>query len=62
MARFERALLSVMGPPQLGDPDEPAPALAPPPAGRCPKCRTSYEHHEVVRDPGLTYLRCPPVD
>lgn len=55
---FERFLFSFMGPPQLGDPrtggSQPEPAAVP-----CPKCGVPYDEHEVVRDPGLTYTRCP---
>ena len=56
---LQRFLFSFMGPPQLGDPDEPPPA-APRPSPPCPKCRQSYDLHEVVRDARLTYTRCPP--
>ena len=55
--RLHRALFSVMGPPQLGDPDEPP---APPaPAATCPRCGQSYDDHEMVRTPRFTTPRCP---
>jgi hypothetical protein len=57
--RWERALFSVMGPPQLGDAGPPAHEVPPPPAAACPKCSRSYDLHEVVRDPRLTWTRCP---
>lgn len=56
---FERLLFRVMGPPQLGDVHAPMADLPPPPVTRCPQCRRPYDEHEVVRDPGLTYSRCP---
>ena len=57
--RFERLMFSFMGPPQLGDVNAPARELAPRPVELCGKCRRPYDDHEVVRDPGLTYSRCP---
>ena len=59
--RFERFLFSFMGPPQLGDPGDPAgpAAQAQGPAVRCPKCAMPYDDHEIVRTPRLTYTRCP---
>jgi hypothetical protein len=56
---FERFLFSFMGPPQLGDVNAPPRDLPVRPSARCPKCGQSYDEHEVVRDPGLTYTRCP---
>ena len=58
--RFERVLFSVMGPPQLGDVNAPVRQLPAVPAALCPKCGEPYDGHEVVRDPRLTYMRCPP--
>jgi hypothetical protein len=55
---FERFLLSFMGPPPVGDAHAPLPPVSSP-SPRCPQCGTSYDEHEVVRDPGLTYTRCP---
>ena len=55
----QRFLFSFMGPPELGDPDEPHRPAAPGPVALCPKCRQPYDEHEVVRDPRLTYTRCP---
>jgi hypothetical protein len=56
---LERFLFSFMGPPQLGDVNAPPADLPVVPSARCPKCRLPYDEHEVVRDPGLTYTRCP---
>ena len=58
-SRWERALFAVMGPPQLGDARAPAREVPEPVAAACPKCSRSYDLHEVVRDPRLTYSRCP---
>ena len=57
--RFERMLFSFMGPPQLGDVNAPVPERPAVPSAPCPKCALPYDDHEVVRDPGLTYSRCP---
>jgi hypothetical protein len=58
-SRWERVLFSVMGPPQLGDAGAPSTGVAPPPVAPCPKCSRPYDEHEIVRDPRLTYTRCP---
>ena len=57
--RLERLMFSFMGPPQLGDLNAPARELPARPVELCGKCRRPYDEHEVVRDPGLTYSRCP---
>ena len=56
----ERVLFSFMGPPQLGDARAPARDVPPPPVAACPTCAEPYDLHEIVRDPRLTYTRCPP--
>lgn len=56
---FERFLFSFMGPPQLGDVNAPMAELPPPPVATCTKCGLPFDEHEVVRDPRLTYTRCP---
>lgn len=56
---LERLMFSVMGPPQLGDPNAPVVEAPPRPVELCRSCRQPYADHEVVRDPGLTYTRCP---
>ncbi len=58
-SRFERVLFSFMGPPQLGDLHAPARNLPPRPVELCGRCSQPYDDHEIVRDPGLTYSRCP---
>jgi hypothetical protein len=55
--RWERLLLTVMGPPQLGDVNEPPPS-GPPPDPVCSRCGKPRSAHEVVREPGLTYTHC----
>jgi hypothetical protein len=56
--RLERLLLSVMGPPQVGDPHAPSTRPIPEPAA-CPRCSKGYDEHQVVRDRNLTWSRCP---
>lgn len=55
---FHRAMFSVMGPPQLGDLSAPVPEAGAD-TGTCTKCRKAYAEHEVVREPRLTFTRCP---
>ncbi len=55
---FERFIFSFMGPPQLGDVNAPVREVAQP-VTLCAKCRRPYDEHEIVRDPRLTYTRCP---
>ena len=57
--RVERFLFSFMGPPQLGDHGAPARQIVPRPSPPCGRCGEPWEAHEVVRDPRLTYTRCP---
>lgn len=57
--RWERFVFSFMGPPQLGDPSAPAAEPTPVQGPPCTKCGRSYDDHEIVRDPRLTYVRCP---
>jgi hypothetical protein len=56
---IERMLFSVMGPPQVGDVNAPMKELPPRPVEICPKCGQPRDDHEVVREPRLTYTRCP---
>lgn len=55
----DRVLLSVMGPPQIGDPNAPAKQVAAPPIEICPRCHQPKADHEVVREASLTFSRCP---
>lgn len=55
----DRVLLSVMGPPQLGDVNAPPRELPPGPVELCPQCHQPWDEHDVVRTPTLTYMRCP---
>ena len=57
--RFERVLFTFMGPPQLGDLNAPVRSLPVVPVAPCPTCGQPYDEHEIVRDPRLTYTRCP---
>jgi hypothetical protein len=59
--RFERLVFAFMGPPDLGDPDEPAAEAPPRPAELCATCGRPSDEHEVVRSARLTSLRCPPL-
>lgn len=54
-------MFSFMGPPQVGDGGGPLRELPQRPVELCSRCRQPYAEHEVVRDPGLTYTRCPEV-
>jgi hypothetical protein len=56
---FHRAMFSVMGPPQLGDLSAPVPEPPARDTGTCPRCGRPYAEHEVVREPRLTFTRCP---
>lgn len=56
---FERFLLSIMGPASIGDPGAPMPELPARPVDLCPTCGGDRDDHEVVREPRLTYTRCP---
>ena len=58
-SRFERWLFSFMGPPQVGDVNEPARDLPARPVDICPTCGQPRDEHEVVRSPTLTYTVCP---
>jgi len=57
--RFERFVFTFMGPPQLGDASAPVRELPPVAGPPCSKCGRPYDDHEIVRDPRLTYTRCP---
>lgn len=58
MRWWDRFLLSFLGPPQLGDVNAPRPELAEV-VELCARCGRNWSEHEIVRDPGLTYARCP---
>jgi hypothetical protein len=55
---LNRRLLPLMGPAQLGDPNEP---LVAPLAhgGPCPLCGLPMDEHVLERSPHDTYLICP---
>jgi hypothetical protein len=56
--RWDRFLLSIMGPPTIGDVNAPIKHVEQP-EDLCRRCGQPYTTHTVVRDPGLTYTRCP---
>jgi hypothetical protein len=56
--RLERFLFSFMGPPELGDVSAPVREVERP-VQACSKCGQPYDEHEIVRDPRLTWARCP---
>jgi hypothetical protein len=58
---LNRHLLPIMGPAQLGDPNEP---LVHPLAhgGACPLCHLPMDDHILERTPRDTYLICPTPD
>lgn len=55
---FERFLLSVMGPPSVGDVHEPSRYQPDPEAELCTTCRRPYSLHGRVHA-NITYLTCP---
>jgi hypothetical protein len=57
--RFERFLLSFLGPPEVGDVNAPPSARTRPEDQLCTKCRMPYDNHERVHAPNMTYLTCP---
>jgi hypothetical protein len=57
--RFERIMLSFMGPPQLGDVHAESTVVPDPAQALCHKCRRPWDEHEIVRTGSMTYARCP---
>ena len=57
--RFERFVFIFMGPADRGDLQAPTRELPDRPVQLCARCRQPYDEHQIVRDPGLTYTRCP---
>ena len=60
--RWERALFTVMGPPQVGDVNDPVPVPAHRIVDICPRCGQPRDDHEIIRSPQLTYTVCPGSD
>ena len=57
--RLDRIFYPILGPSQVGDPNEPAP----PPIRtdlRCPLCKNLMADHEVERSAAIGRLYCPP--
>ena len=55
---FERFLMSVMGPPSVGDVHAPSTYEVDPADELCPKCGKPFALHERVHG-RITYLVCP---
>lgn len=55
---WDRVALTFLGPPQVGDVNAPMADL-PEVVELCSTCGRDWAEHEIVRDPGLTYARCP---
>jgi hypothetical protein len=58
LARMYSALFRVLGPAQLGDPDEPPPPPLPV-AAPCPRCHRPIAEHRFIETPQRKRLRCP---
>ena len=58
-SRTYRFLFSVMGPPQLGRPDEPPAPPTPPDRSMCRGCGRLWSEHPIVRDAFSPYTLCP---
>jgi hypothetical protein len=58
---LNRSLLPIMGPAQLGDPNEPL-VVPPPHGGSCPLCGLPMDEHILERSQRDTYLICPEVE
>jgi hypothetical protein len=57
---WDRLLLSVMGPPQIGENKPPEGYVPDPAAELCHKCGQPWTQHERVHTGTMTYRRCPP--
>jgi hypothetical protein len=58
-SRTHRALLALMGPAQLGDPNEPPAATPLPDVTECRGCGRPWSEHRIVRDVFSPYSICP---
>lgn len=58
--RLERVLLSIMGPPSVGDVNAPSTYEVDPRDQLCAKCGQPYDDHARVHS-NVTYLTCPAV-
>ncbi len=54
--RWNRFLMSIMGPAQVGPYDTAEPV---PDTSACDKCSTPWREHEVVHEGSYSYPRCP---
>ena len=57
---FERALLSVMGPAQIGENRPRDGYVADESANFCDRCGRLWDDHERVHSSNMTYTVCPP--
>jgi hypothetical protein len=56
---WDRFLLSLMGPPQLGENRAPEGYRPDPAAELCGKCSARWDRHDRVYSGTFSYLRCP---
>jgi hypothetical protein len=56
---WDRLLLSMMGPPQIGENRAPDGYVPDPTAELCTKCDAPWDRHERVYSGTFTYTRCP---
>ena len=57
--RFERALLSIMGPAQIGENKPPEGYEPDESANFCDRCGQLWDAHERVHSSNMTYTVCP---
>jgi hypothetical protein len=57
--RFERFLMSIMGPPQVGENRAPEGYEPDAAAQLCDKCGASWDDHRRRHKDNITYLECP---
>lgn len=58
-SRFERFLLSIMGPPQIGEDRAPEGYVPNSAAALCDKCGEPWAAHRRRHKDNITYLECP---
>ena len=59
--RFERFLLSIMGPAHIGENKPPDGYVPDPAAELCRRCSRPWVEHERLHKDNIAYLRCPEV-
>lgn len=60
--RFEKFLLSIMGPAQIGDLNAPSTLVPSAERDLCRKCGQPWSLHQVIRPSTLTLAICPAAD